>query len=411
LNLNVKDALSRKRHGERRAGKEVPRIHPDFVGIHPRALGCAAREKHWRVPARRDQWHPAHRVRGEEAGVAVKRLRVVILTDESLVPPADYAGADYTDEPWRMERDIEISLRSLGHEVRVLGVVRNLEAIEAVEREWRPHVAFNLLEDVYGVIAYDHNMVSFLELMGLAYTGCNPLGLLVSRDKALTKKLLAYHRIAVPRFMVCRPGRAVHRGKGLEFPLIVKPLLEDSSAGISRQSVVEDDASLVERVKFVHERFESDAIVEEFIAGRELYVGVIGNYRLEVLPAWELTIANQPEGVPLVATARVKWHRGYQKRLGVKTRPAKDLPEGFASRLARLSRRIYRILGLSGYARLDYRLGSDGRAYLVEANANPQLARGEDFAASAEHGGVSYAELIQRIVSLGLRWKDSHAIE
>jgi D-alanine-D-alanine ligase len=349
----------------------------------------------------------------------VKRLRVLVLTDESLVPPADYAGADYTDEPWRMERDIEVALRSLGHEVRMLGVVRNVEAIEAVHREWRPHVAFNLLEDVYGVIAYDHNMVSFLELIDLAYTGCNPLGLVVSRDKALTKKLLAYHRIAVPRFLVCRPGRvatatrrwrAVHRPKGLEFPLIVKPLLEDSSAGISRQSVVEDDASLVERVKFVHERFESDAIVEEFIAGRELYVGVIGNYRLDVLPAWELTIANQPEGVPLVATARVKWHRGYQKRLGVKTRPAKDLPEGFASRLERLSRRIYRILGLSGYARLDYRLGSDGRAYLVEANANPQLARGEDFAASAEHGGVSYAELIQRIVSLGLRWKEAHAI-
>ena len=348
---------------------------------------------------------------GVEGGVAVKRLRVVILTDESLVPPADYAGADYTAEPWRMERDIEVALRSLGHEVRMLGVVRNLEAIEAVQREWRPHVAFNLLEDVYGVIAYDHNMVSFLELIDLAYTGCNPLGLVVSRDKALTKKLLAYHRIAVPRFLVCRQGRAVHRPKGLEFPLIVKPLLEDSSAGISRESVVEDDASLVERVKFVHERFESDAIAEEFIAGRELYVGVIGNYRLEVLPAWELTIANQPEGVPLVATARVKWHRGYQKRLGVKTRPAKDLPEGFASRLARLSRRIYRILGLSGYARLDYRLGSDGRAYLVEANANPQLARGEDFAESAEHGGVSYAELIQRIVSLGLRWKEAHAIE
>ena len=350
----------------------------------------------------------------------MKRLRVVILTDESLVPPADYAGADYAAEPWRMERDIEVALRGLGHEVRMLGVVRNLEAIEAVQREWRPHVAFNLLEDVYGVIAYDHNMVSYLELIGLAYTGSNPLGLMVSRDKALTKKLLAYHRIAVPRFLVCRRGRvatsprrvrrAVDRPKGLAFPLIVKPLLEDSSAGISRESVVQDDASLVERVKFVHERVESDAIVEEFIAGRELYVGVMGNYRLDVLPAWELTIANQPEGVPLVATARVKWHRGYQKRLGVKTRPAKDLPEGFASRLARLSRRIYRILGLSGYARLDYRLGSDGRAYLVEANANPQLARGEDFAASAEHGGVSYAELIQRIVSLGLRWKEAHAI-
>jgi D-alanine-D-alanine ligase len=341
----------------------------------------------------------------------VKRLRVVILTDESLVPPADYAGADYTAEPWRMERDIEVALRGLGHEVRVLGVVRNLEVIEAVEREWRPHVAFNLLEDVYGVIAYDHNMVSFLELLDLAYTGCNPLGLLLSRDKALTKKLLTYHRIAVPRFMVCRPGRAVRRSKRLAFPLIVKPLIEDSSLGISRQSVVEDDASLKERVAFIHEHFESEAIVEQFIVGREFYVGVIGNHRLDVFPPWELTIANQPDGVPFVATQRVKWHRAYQKKLGVKTQPAKNLPEGLASRIERISRRIYRILNLSGYARLDYRLAEDGTPYLVEANANPQLARGEDFAASAEHAGIAYAALIQRILNLGLRWKESHAIE
>ena len=174
----------------------------------------------------------------------MKHLRVVILTDESLVPPEEYKGKDYRDEPWRMEYDIRAALRKLGHEVRVLGVVRNLEAIEAVERAWHPHIAFNLLEDVYGVIAYDHNMVSFLELIGLAYTGCNPLGLLLSRDKGLTKKLLTYHRIHVPRFMVCRPGRvttatrlwrAVRRSKRLGFPLIVKPLLEDSSAGISRE--------------------------------------------------------------------------------------------------------------------------------------------------------------------------------
>jgi D-alanine-D-alanine ligase len=335
----------------------------------------------------------------------------MILTDESLVPPEEYKGKDYRDEPWRMEYDIRAALRKLGHEVRVLGVVRDLEAIEAVERAWAPHIAFNLLEDVYGVIAYDHNMVSFLELIGLAYTGCNPLGLLLSRDKGLTKKLLTYHRIAVPRFMVCRPGRAVRRSKRLGFPLIVKPLIEDSSAGIGRESVVQDDASLKERVAFIHERFESEAIVEQFIAGREFYVGVIGNHRLEVFPAWELVIANQPEGVPLVATARVKWQRAYQKKLGVKTQPAKNLPEGLASHLARISRRVYRILGLSGYARLDYRLSADGRAYLVEANANPQLARGEDFAASAEHAGVSYAQLIQRIVNLGLRWKESHAIE
>jgi len=341
----------------------------------------------------------------------VKRLRVLMLTDKALVPPEEYKGKDYTDEPWKMEYDIRASLRKLGHEVQVLGVVRDLEAIEKVQDAWHPDIAFNLLEDVYGVIAYDHNMVSFLELLDLAYTGCNPLGLLLSRDKALTKKLLTYHRIHVPRFMVCRPGRAVRRSKRLAFPLIVKPLIEDSSLGISRQSVVEDDASLKERVAFIHEHFESEAIVEQFIVGREFYMGVIGNHRLDVFPPWELTIANQPDGAPFVATARVKWHRAYQKKLGVKTRPAKNLPEGLASRIEKISRRIYRVLNLSGYARLDYRLAEDGTPYLVEANANPQLAYGEDFAESAEHAGIAYAALIQRILNLGLRWKDSHAIE
>jgi D-alanine-D-alanine ligase len=338
----------------------------------------------------------------------MRKLRVLMLTDESLVPPDDCEGKDYTREPWKTEYDVLVTLRELGHEVRPLGVLRNLEAIEQTCRQWRPHIAFNLLEDVYGIVPYDHNMVAFLELLGLAYTGCNPLGLALSRDKGLTKQLLTYHRIRVPRFMVCRRGRRVRRPRLLGFPLIVKPLTEDASAGISRRSVVHDDDGLAERVAFVHERIGSDAIVEQFISGREFYLGILGNRRLDVFPPWELLIEQQPEDMPLLATRKVKWDLAYQQKLRVRTQVAEDLPAGVQSRVARIGRRVYRVLNLTGYARLDFRLAEDGTPYLLEANANPELAYGEDFAESAEHAGMPYGKLIQRILNLGLRWKQAH---
>jgi len=340
----------------------------------------------------------------------MRKLRVLLLTDESLVPPEHYQGEDYTSEPWKTEYDVLLALRELGHEVTPLGIVRNLEAVEQAYRQWKPDIAFNLLEDVYGVIPYDHNMVAFLELLGLAYTGCNPLGLLLSRDKALTKKLLTYHRLRVPNFIVCRRNRKVRRPKRLGFPLIVKSLIEDASTGISQRSVVYDDASLTDRVTFVHEKLQSDAIVEQFIHGREFYIGILGNHRLDVFPPWELVIEQRPEGMPLLATHKVKWELAYQKKLKVKTQLAEDLPDGVRSRITQISRRAYHVLNLSGYARLDFRLAEDGTPYCLEANANPQLAFGEDFAESAEHAGLPYKRLIRRILNLGLRWKQAHDV-
>ena len=340
----------------------------------------------------------------------MKKLRVLLLLDKDLVPPEDYAGEDYTLEKWKTEYDVLLTLRELGHEVKMLGVVRELELVEQICRDWKPHIVFNMLEDVYGIIPYDHNMMAFLELLGVAYTGCNPLGILLSRDKALTKKLITYHKIRVPKFMVCRRGRRVRRPKRLGFPLIVKSLIEDASYGISQRSVAQDDASLNERVAFIHEKFHSDAIVEQFIDGREIYMGVLGNKRLEVFPPWELIVKQKPEGSLLLATHKLKWDMAYQKKLEVKTCLAKNLPEGLGERLNVISKRIYRILNMSGYARLDFRVSADGKAYLLEANANPQLAFGEDFAESAEHIGLPYDKLIQRILSLGLRWKQSHDI-
>ena len=319
-----------------------------------------------------------------------------------LVPPADALARDAHDAPWKTEFDVLRTLRRLGHEVEVLGVDADLGPIREAVTTRHPDVVFNLLEDFHDVPIYDQNVVSYLELLRVPYTGCNPRGLILARDKALSKKLLSYHRVPVPEFAVVRVGRPVQRPKRLAFPLIVKSLVKEGSAGIAQTSLVDSDQKLAERVRFVHERLGTDAIVERYIDGRELYVGVLGNHRLRVLPIWELSFANLPEEAPRIATEKVKWDRDYQEKIGVKTAPARDIPEPLVHHIQRLSRRIYRILEITGYARIDFRLTADGQVYVLEANPNPQLADGEDFAASAAQAGLRYAALLQRIVNLAL---------
>jgi D-alanine-D-alanine ligase len=336
----------------------------------------------------------------------MKRLRVLALMDERLVPPEDVRGIDLETADWRMEYDVIRTLRALRHEVHTLGVGSDLAVIRRAVDEHRPHIVFNLMEDVHDVPIYDQNLVSYLELLRVPYTGCNPRGLMLARDKAISKTILSYHRIPVPEFAVFRMGRRARRPKRLPFPLIVKSLTKEGSEGIAQSSVVDTDDKLLERVRFVHERIGTDAIVEHFVDGRELYVGVLGNHRLQVLPVWELVFARDG---PRIATSRVKWNPAYQKRHGITTRAANGLPKGLATTVERLSKRIYRILQLSGCARIDFRLDGEGKVYVLEANPNPQLARGEDFADSAEQAGISYEALIQRLLNLGLRWAPERA--
>ena len=207
----------------------------------------------------------------------------------------------------------------MGHEVRVLGLHDELGSIRPTAGLFKPHIVFNLMEAFAGVTTFDQNVVSYLELLRLPYTGCNPRGLILARDKALSKKLLAYHRIPVPDFTVVRRGRHPQLSKKLHFPLIVKSLFFEASTGISQASVVENEEQLARRVQFVHESLGSAAIVEQFIDGRELYVGVVGNQRLDVFPVWEMSFDKMPDNRWHIATERVKWSTQYQKRHGIMT--------------------------------------------------------------------------------------------
>jgi D-alanine-D-alanine ligase len=334
----------------------------------------------------------------------VKKLRILALVHEHLVPPEDTAGVDVVEAEWKMEYDVIETLREMGHEVRVLGISDSLSGIRPTAGLFKPHIVFNLLEAFADIPTFDQNVVSYLELLRLPYTGCNPRGLILARDKALSKKLLAYHRIRVPEFTVVRPGRKPVLPKRLGFPLIVKSLFFEASAGISQASVVENEEQLARRATFIHESLGTAAIAEQFIDGREIYVGVIGNERLDVLPAWEMSFAGMPDNRWRIATERVKWSTQYQKKHGIMTDRAK-LDAALVDRMQRVAKRAYRALDLSGYARIDLRVDEDNQIYVLEANPNPNMAYGEDFSESAEAAGVSYERLLERIITLGRRWE------
>jgi D-alanine-D-alanine ligase len=336
----------------------------------------------------------------------MKKLRVLVLMHEDLVPPVSLDG--YSEKEiaeWATEYDVVAGLQRLGHEVYMLGVGSDLGTIRNAFVESRPHIAFNLMVHFHGVAVYDQHVVSYIELLRKPYTGCNPRGMMLARDKALSKEILSYHRIRVPKFHVFPVRRKVKRPRRLEFPLVVKSINEEASLGISQASVVTNDEKLKERVEFMHETFGVDVIVEEYIDGRELYVGVIGNQRLQTFPVWELPLTQLPEHVPRIATAKVKWDLDYQEKYKIKTRHAEGLSPAQEAHMARLCKRIYRALNLSGYARMDLRLSNDGQVYVLEANPNPDLKYGEDFAESAESAGIGYSALLQRILTLGLSYQ------
>ena len=336
----------------------------------------------------------------------MRKLRILVLVHETLVPPETLEGCtEQQADEFRTEYDVVTRLRQCGHEVRPIGIGDSLSELRTTIREWKPHICFNLLEEFGGVVTYDQHVVAYLELLRQPYTGCNPCGMMLSRNKVLTKQILTYHRIPTPQFAVFRRGRAIRIPARLHYPLFVKSATEDASLGISQASLVEDPARLRERIEFIHEHTSSDALVEEFIEGRELYVAMLGNERVRTLAPWEFIFGELKDGRAAIATRKAKWDRAYQERHRITSCKALDLPEALADRLDRQARRIFRALHMSGYARMDFRLRADGTAFALEANSNPNLAAEEDFADAALDEGMGYAALLERITALGCAYR------
>jgi D-alanine-D-alanine ligase len=333
----------------------------------------------------------------------LRRLRVIVLCHEDLVPPARLAGLPPgARDAVRTEWDVVRALRRAGHGVRVVGVSDDLEPIRRAARAFRPHAAFNLLMEFRDQGRLQAHVVAYLELLGIPVTGPDARGILLSRDKALAKTLFLRHGLPTPAFAVFPRRGPAERLAGLRYPLIVKSRDEEASLGIAQASLVRDERRLRERVAFVHRRLGSDAIAEEYVDGRELTVGVIGNARARALPVRELAFRNLPAGSAPIATVRAKFDDAYRRRAGIRSGPARGLAPRVRAEIARLAVSAYRALGLSGYARIDLRLPGDGGPRLIEANATPDVAAAEDFAASARAAGIPYPRLLERILRLAI---------
>jgi D-alanine-D-alanine ligase len=332
----------------------------------------------------------------------MKKARILVLFDTDGEPPVTQDFKRQLESGDEAEFDVARILIERGHQVRLFGFRDNLDQLLAGLRTEPVDVVFNLAERFRGLSALDYTVAALLEMVDMPYTGASSEGLLLARDKALTKKVLAYQGIRIPHFVVCAQGATVQRPSDLRFPLIVKPLDEDASVGISQASVVRDDNALAERVAFIHDRIDTDAIIEEFIAGRELYIGVMGGDKPVSFPPIEMVFGNEPNVENRIATFKAKWSVKYRESRGIQNMIAVDLPEDVRARLAEVAVRTFEAAGLRDYGRIDVRLAHDNEIYVVEANPNPYLADGEDLAWAAEEGGYLYGDFIERIAEMAL---------
>jgi len=329
------------------------------------------------------------------------RLQITVLVDELTVPANDPQFLDPPETPIT-EYHVIGSLREVGYEVSVVGVMEDIGELVSTLTERDPDLVFNLTEQFGGDRRLDKNIVGLVELLGIPLTGSGVRAMMLCRDKTLCKELLSHHRIRVPGFVSLPLNRPIHVPKRLTYPLVIKPAFEDSSEGISNASLVGNEAALVERTRFVHERWEQPVIAEEYIEGRELYVTVSGNKKLVVYPIRECFFNYEGDEGPALATYRVKWNREYREKWKI-TFGFAELEPAILRHIERVCKRVYRVLQIRDYGRIDVRLRPDGKLVVLEANPNPDLAYGDEVAESAERAGISHARLIKRIVNLALR--------
>ena len=314
----------------------------------------------------------------------------------------EWGDADYKREidakVEEAEYDVARALLANGHDVLMVGLGNELGPLLDKLAQFGPKLVFNGCEAFRGNARHEYGIAAVLEMHGYAHTGSPPTALLVARNKSLTKKVLAYHAIRVPAFAEFHPGEELVRPSELRFPLIVKPLLEDASVGIAQASVVENDDSLAERVRFIHEKFTQAAIVEELVEGRELYAGLIGNDKVQVLPLVELTFGEPETSEHRIATYKAKWDEEYRKRKKIRNVFAKGLSDELTAKISDICITAFHALWLQDYGRVDLRLAHDDEVYVLEVNPNPFLAVENEMADAAEKAGLKYNEFVQRIV-------------
>lgn len=333
-----------------------------------------------------------------------KKLKVLALFDAIRPTTIDQdLTKEMKTEDWKTEANVLAALGELGYPTEHLAIFDNLDLLRQKMESFAPDVIFNLADQFKNNRGFDQNIASLLEMQGVPFTGCGATGLVLCKHKGTSKKILGYHHIHVPNFVVIPRGQRIARLKQPKFPLLVKPVKEEASYGISQASFVTSDEQFKERVAFIHESHDSDVIAEEYIEGRELYVSVMGNAKLTVFPIRELVFREVPPNEPKIATYKAKWDEEYRKRWGLQNQFPEGLEPALVAQIEETCKRIYRLLTIEGYARIDLRLTAANEIYFIEANPNPILAADEDFAQAAGKAGLTYPQLIDRIIRQAMK--------
>lgn len=333
-----------------------------------------------------------------------RRTKVLMLFSSPYNRPRGYDYAEEFADPDDMytENDVYRALRENKYDVSLLGVHNDLGVFFEEIRENRPDVIFNLMEVFDGKSHLEKNIAALLEMVGIPFTGASSDTLHLCNNKELNRKLFRFHRIKIPTFHAFHRQHKIWLPKKMKLPCIVKPITEEASRGISQASIVDNEQAFTERVRFIHEKMERDAICEEFIEGRELYVTVMGHKKLTVFPPREMRFGELPEDAR-IATYKAKWDEKYRAKWGIKSVHAGKLPAGADREIADVCKRAYRALNARSYLRFDVRLNNRGHVYIIEPNANPCIARVDEVALSAEKSGVAFSRLIRKIVQLALQ--------
>jgi D-alanine-D-alanine ligase len=333
------------------------------------------------------------------------KLKIIVLYDRVLVDDtAETAGASEkspivrTLDKKEVEEEVAEAITKLGHDpvlYELDGTLKSLFGLARVECD----LVFNLAESFADDDTADFKIAGFLELLGKKYTGTGTHGLMLAQDKAVAKKIFAFHGIHTPVFAKSFRGR-LDFSHDLHFPVIVKPAREDGSIGIEFSAVVNSIKELMERMDWLHAHFDSPVLIEEYIEGREMYVGVLGNDNPEALPIIELDLSKLPEGTPRIAGAEVKWGKGTKAYRDTKSAVATDLPDEAVALLQKTAVAAYQALELRDYGRVDMRMQPDGRVQVIEVNPNPWLSSRAEFAMAARKSGRTYIQLVEEIIDL-----------
>src|SRR5688572_26021337 len=332
--------------------------------------------------------------------IAIIYDRVLVDDDEEAASPAEKSPVTRTLDKKEVEEEVAEALVKVGHEPvmhEVDGTTKSLVALAKVDCD----LVFNLCESFADDDTADFKIAAFLELLKKKYTGAGTHGLLLAQDKAIAKKIFAFHGVHTPVFAKSFRGR-LDFSHDLQFPVIVKPAREDGSIGIEFSAVVSSIKELMERMDWLHQHFDSPVLIEEYIEGREMYVGVIGNEKPEALPIIELDLSKLPEGTPRIAGAEVKWGKGTKAYRDTKSAVAEGLPDETVTLLQQTAIAVFQALDLRDYARIDMRLRPDGRVAVIEANPNPWLASKAEFPMAARKSGRNYTNLIEEIIDLAM---------